>query len=120
MIASATSTNSARKFDYLVFIARIQPLHNGHVHIINRALAVAAKVIVLVGSANVARCPRNPFTYDERREMILDAAACGVIEGGADRLIVQPIGDFSYNDQAWIARVQRCVDEAILLDANPN
>src|SRR3954447_25228920 len=97
---TSSRTDSSNRYDYLVFIGRFQPLHNGHVHVINRALSSGAKVIVLVGSANVACSPRNPFTYDERRDMILDAAARGEISGGADRLIVQPVGDFSYNDQA--------------------
>ena len=106
--------------DYLVFVGRFQPLHNGHVHVINRALALAAKVIILVGSANVARSPRNPFTYQERCAMIGDAVASGEIEASADRIILRPIADFTYNDAAWIARVQRCVDEAVLADANPS
>jgi bifunctional NMN adenylyltransferase/nudix hydrolase len=100
--------------DYLVFIGRFQPLHNGHIHVLRQALASAAKVIVLIGSANVARSPRNPFTYEERRDVLL--AARGAIEAAPDRIIVRPLPDFVYNDQAWIAHVQRCVDETILAD----
>ncbi|QGM44475.1 NUDIX domain-containing protein [Methylocystis heyeri] len=107
---------SARAFqyDYLVFIGRFQPLHNGHIHILAQALAASRKVIVLVGSANVARSPRNPFSYEERRSVIL--AAGGSIEAAADQIIVKALPDFLYNDQAWIAHVQRCVDQAISED----
>lgn len=106
--------DTAFSHDYLVFIGRFQPLHNGHLHIIRRALAQARKVIILIGSANATRSPRNPFTFDERRATIL--AARRAIEASPDRIIVRPLPDFAYNDQAWIAHVQRCVDQAILAD----
>lgn len=102
--------------DYLVFIGRFQPLHNGHLHVMRRALASARKLIVLVGSANTARSPRNPFTFEERRDAIL--AARRAIEAAPDRIIVRPLPDFVYNDQAWIAHVQRCVDETICADGD--
>lgn len=37
------------------------------------ALDGADKVLVLVGSAFLPRSPRNPFTWEERREIVLDA-----------------------------------------------
>ena len=102
---------AARLHDLLVFIGRFQPLHNGHVHVINRALERARRVIVLVGSANVARSPRNPFSFAERRDTILDAAARGEIAGGgAGKLVVEPLGDFIYNDAEWISRARRAVE----------
>ncbi len=102
--------------DYLVFVGRFQPLHNGHVHVINEALKRARKVIVLVGSSNAARSPRNPFSFAERRQMILDAATRDDIRAGMERLIVRAVPDFRYNDAAWIAHVQRTVDEAVRTD----
>lgn len=109
-----------REFNYLVFMGRFQPLHNGHIHVINRALDHADKIIVLVGSANLSRSPRNPFTYSERRQMIEDAVESGALRQGRDRIIVRPIADFPYNDAAWIASVQHTVDQAVLADNNPN
>lgn len=107
---------SAQKHDYLVFIGRFQPLHNGHLHVMRQALAAGRKLIVLVGSSNAARSPRNPFTYEERRDTIL--AARGAIEAAPDRILVRPLPDFLYNDRAWIAHVQRSVDEAIAEDGS--
>ena len=57
-------------YDYLAFIGRFQPFHLGHRHVIQTALGKARHVIVLVGSPNVARSVKNPFTYEERADMI--------------------------------------------------
>ena len=58
------------KIDFGVFIGRFQPLHLGHEHVIARTLEQVERLIVLVGSANVARDPRKPFTYAEREAML--------------------------------------------------
>lgn len=58
------------EYDYIVYIGRFQPFHAGHEATIRKALTMAKKVIVLVGSSNVARSSKNPFSYEERREMI--------------------------------------------------
>lgn len=99
-----------KKYDYAVYIGRFQPLHNGHVENIQNALSIAENVIVLVGSAFAARNIRNPFTFDERRNMILKVID---FEKRHDRLVVRPIRDFLYNDQDWIAEVQGVVYEII-------
>lgn len=98
-----------REFDFVVFMGRFQPLHNGHLHVINRALQLADKVVILVGSANLARSPRNPFTYSERRQMLLEASTSHMLEDAEGRLLIQPVPDQPYNDAAWIATVQHTV-----------
>ena len=92
------------KYDYIVYIGRFQPLHDGHLQTINFARENAKEVIVLVGSAGVPRTPKNPFTYDERREML---------EGQfGDDITVRPLHDMKYNDQAWVKQVQKQVSNA--------
>lgn len=103
--------------DYGVFIGRFQPLHAGHEHIIRDALDRVAKLIVLVGSANVARDPRNPFTFDERAHMLRASFAYEAAQG---RLIVAPLDDHLYSDTAWVAEAQRRVREIVLHDADPD
>ena len=58
-----------KKYDYLVFIGRFQPFHNGHKRVIDHALELSKKVIVLVGSVDQPRCTRNPFTFQERKDI---------------------------------------------------
>jgi bifunctional NMN adenylyltransferase/nudix hydrolase len=72
ILAAADDTEgievSKRKYDLAVFIGRMQPLHNGHVQNINNALEIADNVLVIVGSANQPRTPKNPFTASERTD----------------------------------------------------
>lgn len=94
------------KADFGVFIGRFQPLHLGHEHTIRHALDRVRRLIILVGSANRARTPRNPFTYEERVAMIRSAFAYEVAEG---RVIIEPLNDHLYSDTAWVAEVQPCL-----------
>jgi bifunctional NMN adenylyltransferase/nudix hydrolase len=98
--------------DFGVFIGRFQPLHTGHEAVVRAALSQVKRLIVLIGSANVARDPRNPFTFDERAAMFRSAFAYDMAEG---RLIVAPLDDHLYSDTAWVTEVQRRVN-AIVLD----
>lgn len=99
------------KSDFGVFIGRFQPLHSGHEHIIRRALDQVQRMIVLVGSANVAPDPRNPFTFDERTAMLRSVFAYELAEG---RLIIAPLNDHPYSDAAWVAEVQARVNAIVL------
>lgn len=91
--------------DLAVYIGRFEPLHNGHVAVLARALREADRVIVLVGSADAPRTPKNPWSFNERAVMI--RAALGADAG---RVTIAPVADHLYNDNAWIADVQAAVD----------
>jgi bifunctional NMN adenylyltransferase/nudix hydrolase len=98
-------------FDYLVFIGRFEPFHNGHAAVARHALGRARKLIFLVGSADTPRTIKNPWTVAERAVMIQSA-----LEHEADRLLIRPLRDHLYNESLWIANVQRTVAEAIKAD----
>lgn len=97
--------------DYLVFIGRFEPFHNGHAAVARFALSRAKKLIILVGSADTPRTIKNPWTVAERAVMIQAA-----LDDAADRLIIPPLRDHLYNETLWIAAVQRTVAEAIKAD----
>ncbi|PXA92384.1 ADP-ribose pyrophosphatase [Nostoc sp. 3335mG] len=97
--------------DFSVFIGRFQPLHIGHEHVVRQALSRTSHVIVLIGSANVARDPRNPFTYDERVAMFRKSFAYEMANG---HLIIEPLDDHLYSDTAWCAEVQARVKRIAL------
>jgi bifunctional NMN adenylyltransferase/nudix hydrolase len=103
------------RFDFGVFIGRFQPLHVGHEQVIARSLERVERLIVLVGSANVARDPRNPFTYVEREAMLRSAFRHEVAQG---RLVIAPIDDHLYSDTAWVTQVQRKVRALVLEHGN--
>ena len=60
-----------RDFDFLVFIGRFQPYHNGHHTVVTEALRRASFLVLLLGSAHRPRCTRNPWTFAEREAMVL-------------------------------------------------
>ena len=96
----------SRKFDYAVVIGRFQPIHEGHKYLINEALEIADNVIILCGSANQPRTPKNPWTVSERERMLNLAIK-------SNRLIIKGIEDFNYNDASWVTGVQKAVDSVI-------
>jgi bifunctional NMN adenylyltransferase/nudix hydrolase len=98
----------SKKYDTLVLIGRFQPLHNAHLEIIKRATALTDKLVIICGSANQPRTYKNPFTFDERRQMIRNATA-----GLSLQVTVAPNIDTIYNDQAWAIRVQKIVSDAV-------
>ena len=98
-----------KAFDYLVFIGRFQPLHRGHLAIIEAGLAAAEHLVVLCGSAGQPRSLRNPWRADERAQMIRDAVA----PTDHPRLHIAPLIDRVYNDQRWISTVQAAVGGVI-------
>jgi bifunctional NMN adenylyltransferase/nudix hydrolase len=118
-------------FDYVVFIGRFEPFHNGHLAVARHALrllrgtadvspqaknsiARPGKLILLIGSADAPRTPRNPWTAAERRVMLQAA-----LEDASEQILVRPLRDHLYNEAQWIAAVQRTVAEAIRADGGP-
>jgi bifunctional NMN adenylyltransferase/nudix hydrolase len=94
--------------DVAACIGRFQPFHNGHLALLRRALDIAPMCVVVIGSAYQARTPKNPFTWEERVEMIRAALPA------ADRLRVAfiPVRDY-YDEARWLSVVRRRV-EALL------
>lgn len=99
-------TSNFKKYDFMVFIGRMQPMTIAHLSVINMARQMADKVIVLIGSAGEARTIKNPFSYDERAEWVHRA-----VGRDNENVIICPIFDFPYNDNKWMAGVQKTVAE---------
>jgi len=99
-----------KEFDLLVFVGRFQPFHLEHKRIIDIALQKSRNVLVLVGSAGKARTIRNPFTFDERMNMIKNAFDAT----DSNRIIIKPLYDKTYNEAAWINQVQHIVKDTAL------
>lgn len=54
-----------------VFLARMQPIHYAHLHMVLRACEECDKVCIILGSQNKKGTLRNPFTIEKRKEMLL-------------------------------------------------
>ena len=102
----------SKQYDYITFIGRFQPEHNGHIEVITKAATLTNKLIVLVGSANQPRTIKNPFTFDERKEMILDSTAA-LIKSGLE-VVVLPLRDFKADDNVWATNVQKLVEAEMI------
>lgn len=97
------------RFDALILIGRFQPLHRGHLDLLRRALTLASKVCVLVGSTDRPRTVKDPFSFDERRQMITSLLG----DDECERVVVTSVQDSMYNDGDWVRWVQDAVATAI-------
>lgn len=105
--------------DVTVYIGRFNPFHKGHAHVLQQALETSKLVIVLVGSSGQSRSLKNPFSFDERREMIERwQVESGIgfeahpTNNGLSKLVILPIRDYPYNDALWMRQVQSAVKKA--------
>jgi bifunctional NMN adenylyltransferase/nudix hydrolase len=90
--------------DAAVYIGRFQPFHLGHAALLQQALSLAPRCVLVIGSAHQARTPKNPFTWQERAEMI----RLGVPEADRARLHFVPVRDY-YNEERWTTAVRHGV-----------
>ncbi|MGF6238530.1 MULTISPECIES: bifunctional nicotinamide-nucleotide adenylyltransferase/Nudix hydroxylase [Paraburkholderia] len=95
----------SRRFDALIFIGRFQPLHRGHLELLRRALSLATEVCILIGSTDRPRTVKDPFSFDERRQMISSVLA----DDERERVAIAPLQDSTYNDSDWVRWVQGAV-----------
>ena len=98
------------EFHVTCFIGRFQPFHFGHYTVIMEALKKSKRVILLIGSSGEPRTEHNPFSYAERRKMILEAFS----PEDAARIVIKPLYDWTYQDDRWVEETQRTVQEALL------
>lgn len=101
-------------YDAAVFIGRFQPFHNGHSHVVREALKIAKEVVIVIGSARAARNIRNPFTFEERKAMILAS-----FPEDMARLKITGVPDYPYDENKWVASVQTAVMGAMSFSPDP-
>jgi bifunctional NMN adenylyltransferase/nudix hydrolase len=92
-------------FDVAVLIGRFQPFHRGHLHLLETALDRADHVLILLGSHRCAPDTRNPWSSEEREEMI----RASLPESLQERVEFLPLRDHLYSDNLWLAEVQQKV-----------
>tara|TARA_Y100000588_G_scaffold41528_1_gene39626 strand:- start:5927 stop:6478 length:552 start_codon:yes stop_codon:yes gene_type:complete len=84
-------------------IGRFNPLHLGHVSMLNPMIKDNDYSLILVGSANQQRTEKNPLTYAERAHLLTHLYP---------NTIVLPLNDFN-DEQAWINEVDRKIKETL-------
>lgn len=93
------------KYKLAVFIGRFQPFHLGHQSVIDEALGVADKVLIMIGSAFEPRTSYNPWLFAEREHMIRSTYSA---DENA-RIICEPLIDLHYSDALWVTQIQKAV-----------
>jgi bifunctional NMN adenylyltransferase/nudix hydrolase len=90
-----------RDIDICVFAGRFRPFHEGHHHVIKTALEAAQYLFIFVGSINEPVNYRNPFTFEEVREMI----RASLHPRDADRVFIFGVEDKD-SDLNWVSTIQ--------------
>lgn len=96
------------QYNIAVMIGRFQPAHSAHIEVIRRALDTADNLVILIGSDNKPRTPKNPFLSQEREELIRLALK----PEENKRVTISYIEDSIYNTQKWVSKVQDTVAKA--------
>jgi bifunctional NMN adenylyltransferase/nudix hydrolase len=89
-----------------IFIGRFQPVHQGHVHALGIAASQVEKLYILVGSANQCRSIKNPWTFQERVQMLRNKLRTANISNYE----ILPLNDYRYSDSQWMSDVRATVD----------
>ena len=89
-----------KKYKCGLYIGRFQPIHIGHESIIRNMLDECEQVIIAIGSAQESGTTKNPFTFEQRADLIINVFYHYVI---ASRMFVIPIRDRDRpaNDASW-------------------
>ncbi len=86
-----------------ILIGRMQPVHNGHMQIINKILEEVDEIIIGIGSAQLSHTIKDPFTAGERIVMMNQALADENID--PSRYYIIPMEDINFN-AIWPSHVK--------------
>ena len=90
------------KKDIALFLGRFQPLHHGHIYMLNKILKTYNIIKIGVGSSQISKSKINPFTYEERVNFITSALNKRGIP--SRRFRIYPIPDI-FNASKWVNHV---------------
>jgi len=97
-----------------LFIGRFQPLHIGHLKVIEWILKKHDKVIVVIGSSQESNTKKNPFNSNERKEMINKTLKAEKIK----KYEIIEIPDV-HNDDVWVQAILKKVKFDTVFTNNP-
>ncbi|TAK03811.1 nicotinamide-nucleotide adenylyltransferase [Patescibacteria group bacterium] len=86
-----------------LFPGRFQPFHNGHMLVVKGMAKLCGKLVVAIGSSDKSGTNENPFTAEERRDMIQRALQGEDIIPNFDVEFVM-VPDMA-SDEAWAKAV---------------
>ena len=101
-----------------IYIGRFQPLHNGHMNIIQKGIKECNTFIIVIGSMDKHN-EKNPFTYEKRRDVVYHAVLESHLD--IDKLRIIGINDTDALDsvqdvpieQLWYYYLRQLVTQTI-------
>ncbi len=96
-----------------LIIGRFQPFHKGHLEALSFALSKVDKLWLGIGSSNKPNQKENPFSADERKEMILSS----IDDSISKRIQIYYIPDLE-DHKKWIENIilERKLENAVFRD----
>jgi nicotinamide-nucleotide adenylyltransferase len=98
-----------------LLIGRFQPFHLGHLEALKFALSKVDKLWVGLGSSNKPVEKNNPFTAEQRKEMILSS----VDDSMKEKISIYFIPDLD-NHVKWIEKIDTIVPKFDVIFSNDN
>ena len=62
-----------KRYKTALVIGRFQPFHRGHFFLLKASLAIAQNIVIGIGSSNVQDGNKNPFSLQDRQDMVKKA-----------------------------------------------
>lgn len=87
-----------------LFVGRFQPFHLGHLQDVKNALKEVDELVIGIGSSNESNTKENPFTAEERIEMVDLALPANEI-GNYTVFLIPDLHD----DKKWIEHIETLV-----------
>ncbi len=93
-----------------LFVGRFQPFHNGHLLVVKGMTKVCGRIVIAVGSPDARPSADDPFTAEERKDMIQAALQdADIIPNFNVDLVTIP--DVPGDDAAWTKKALEAAGE---------
>ena len=100
-----------------ILIGRMQPVHNGHIQVIESILDEVDEIIIGIGSAQLSHSLKDPFTAGERVVMMNQALADIGVD--SSRYYIIPMQDINFN-ALWVSHVKMLTPPfSVVYSGNP-
>ena len=96
-----------------LLIGRFQPFHLGHLDAVLFGLSRAENLFICIGSSNKSNEKKNPFSAEERREMIISSIEPSMV----DRLKIFDVPDVGDHEK-WTFEIDKIVPNYDIIFSN--
>ena len=96
-----------------LLIGRFQPFHLGHLDAVLFGLARTENLFICIGSSNKSNERKNPFSAEERREMIVTSIESSI----ADRIKIFDVPDVGDHEK-WTFEIDKTVPKYDIVFTN--